>query len=399
MMFCLSAVIFLLKFIESKAEKLSFYYFGLILLVLSSLSKQVFFFISLPVMFLFLDSYCQERKMSYFRFVSSKKFIQIAINTFLIAISLLFIVHPYALLDYKSFIYYQKDLLSGGGAAGSLDETLKGWMLILKPEIVTVSSLALFASIPLLLLMRRNISRLFIGSVFFCGGIIFIIVVGSRASPFYRDLYHLMPLYPFMVLNVAAVILFIFKKLSSFRFSVFSRGFLLILVSYVFIPRAYCNLLYTVNTALRRASYKNTTLYHSYSYIKTNILLDKKIVWTPAVALPDEYDKNACFIWQGCGDYNQMKAFNPDYIVMADQFSYASRADLYKYIEDKRFRKQIAFDSNTTEVCVDSGVPEDKPTYLTDMTPKECFDGLLEQLSIRSNKNIISGPSVAIYED
>jgi len=99
---------------ENKSQK-KFYYYSFICLVLATLSKQQFFISSFFLSTLLLFLFCNKNKISFL----SSIFFKETKNFFILALFVLFLIHPYAFLMPFKFLFSQISLASSFSIAKS----------------------------------------------------------------------------------------------------------------------------------------------------------------------------------------------------------------------------------------------------------------------------------------
>lgn len=339
MLFLFLGILCLLRYNEGQAEDYRWYTFGLLALVLSVLSKHVFLFTAIPVIFLFIYFYCHHHNSSVFSFLISKQFVTALLATILFSVLIFFLINPFAFFQPQTFIKNQVNFFSGHTHSSlTSSEAFRKWREIIKASPVIFISLILS---PLTLLGAAILGQdqktgktlyivNIIGSIFFVA----IISVSSRLIIF--DGY-LAPIYPFFILNLISIPLYIFRKsnVGFIRFSVilsliYVLFFLLVGGFSVSIPAAYTRLMY-----------KDSVVYKSYNYIEEQIPSGSKIAHDRFVAIPSDKGITACHYWQGCGtDY--IEKFQPDYVIFSEDQKFNGETPLQtlrliKYVNDHHF--------------------------------------------------------------
>lgn len=319
-MFLLLGVVFLLEFIDG-AKKLKIYFSALIFLVLATLSKQVFFFLSLPVIFCFFHFHCKEIGKGYFEFVTSKDFYKLFGATILISLTVLFVIHPYAFFEFDKFIETQIFLASSfvdNKYAMSDGAALRAWydMLYYIPFIVL--SYLLFpvtglVSFFVYIKTRKYEYFLYVISFIGVSFVLYMTIVNNRTliSPHYVQ-----PLYPFFILNIFAVAIYVNKITHKFA------NVLKLLTNTLFYLFVICVLLSNLHALapklIERFWYKDSLAYQTYYYIKTNFTSTDKLAYDHYVALPSYMNSQGCHYWQGCGT-DHIDDFNPNYVIFDEK--------------------------------------------------------------------------------
>ena len=352
-LFTLLGIVCLLDFIEKQDSK--FYFFGLACLVLASLSKQVFFFISLPILFSFFHFYCISHKKKYAEFFLSKKFRKIFLYTILISLLTLFIVHPYAFFRPSTFIKYQTELFHSfsNDTSPSFQESLLAWIAAIKNTPVIALSIIL---IPIQLFFilfvyfkqNKKLAFLYATSLFTVAFFVLLVANSNRMmfSPSY-----LYPIYPICLLNIAASLFFLAKnKYSCIRITS------CVLAAYLTILIVFCGIRDTSAALYSRMLYKDNITYQTYTYIKQNLTMSDKIAYDHFVALPYAMNSIGCHYWQGCGsDY--IEEFKPNYVMFNESFTYAGKPHipttrLKKYVLDHHFKLLETLKNQGNEISV-----------------------------------------------
>ncbi|HUE99688.1 MAG TPA: glycosyltransferase family 39 protein [Anaerolineales bacterium] len=341
LLFLFLALLCLLKFNEGSARDSRWYTFALLFLTLSVLSKHPFALAALPVLFLFLYVYCYYHNISVFRFMLSKQFWRVLLGSLILSVLIFFIINPFAFLQPRTFLSNQIYLFSGH-SQGVLSEAeaIKKWLDILRDMPIIWISL-LLAPLSLLgasLFGDQKVNKIMyitnlLGAVFFT----FFNVMSIRYI-IYNG--YLAPIYPFFILNILGVALFIVRKWNMGLQKLITLSVLTIFLSFVFIKDTSVSLPLQWN----RLRYQDSLAYQSYKYIEANIPDGKRIAHDHFVAVPHQRDLKGChYSSEGCGtDY--IEEFRPHYIIFDPNWTSADvgvlqrlRARMIKYIDDHDF--------------------------------------------------------------
>ena len=340
LLFLFLGILCLHKFHEGLAKDLRWYIFGLLSLVLSVLSKQVFIFTALPVLFLFLYVYCYHHNISIFRFMLSRQFCQVLFGSLVLSVFIFFIINPFAFLQPKTFLTNQSYLFSTHlqGALSEAEAT-EAWLDILsKMPIVSISiilsPLSLLGGV--LFSNDQKVGRMLyitnlLGAVFFT----FFNVISIR---YIIDEGYLAPIYPLFILNMLGMSLFIVRKWDVRLLKFVTLLALTTFLSFVLIR----DFSVSIPTAQARLRYKDSLAYKSYQYIETKIPDGKKIAYDYFVAIPSDKQIYACKNTQNCGtDY--IEEFRPDYVIFSPNWTFSGMtvpdtARLIKYVNDHHFK-------------------------------------------------------------
>ena len=340
-MFIFFALLYLLKFIDNP-QNYKFYFYGLIFLVLASLSKQIFFFVSLPLLILFFHFYCIKERKKYINFLFSKKFSKTLGYTIVISISILFIIHPYCIFDFHNFLKYQMELTGfvSGDYVVSLDKLFGAWkyqffsvpiiklVFYLLPVsfIVSIIYYSKFKSDKATLYIVNSVSIILLSSL---------IIFGNR---YFINISYAQPFYPFFIINLLSMIAFTkninFKKIRVVKFVI-----IVLFVCFITFSLSR-SVYYNIPKIFDRLSYEDSIAYVTYNYIKNNITSKDKVVYDHHVAFPSTMENYGCHFWHGCGtDY--IDEYEPNYIIFYEDYKingkkHAETERLKQYIKEKQ---------------------------------------------------------------
>jgi len=339
LLFLFLGVLCLLRFNEGSAKDRRWYTFALLALVLSSLSKQVFFVTALPVLFLFVYSYCHHQNRSVFRFLLSAQFFKLLLGSLAVAGLVFFVINPFAVLEPSVFIKNQMALVlvQSHGTLTRAD-AIAAWVGIVRTiPIVVVSILMLpFTLLGAAILGRDQRAGRMFYIVNIIAAVAFVTLVATSSRYIIYNGY-LAPIYPFFVLNVLSIPLFMARRWNAggarlLAIVPFGCFLLLAVVSdvSVSIPEGYARLMY-----------QDSLVFKVHSYIEENIPNGSRMAYDQFVALPSDRGLVGCSYWQGCGtDY--IEEFQPDYVLFVENWTLGGarlpeNARLEKYINDHHF--------------------------------------------------------------
>jgi len=329
----------LLNYNDSQAKDARWYAFGLLSLVLSALSKHVFLFTAIPVLFLFVYLYCNHHEKSILSFLRSKQFIKVLFVTTLFSLFIFFIINPFAFFQPKIFLDGQIYLFSAHTQDNiTRSEALKLWLEIIK-EVPAVFISIILAPLALFGLAfgahDQKIERVLyaaniISAIFFVGFI-------SVTSLHIINNTYFAPVYPFFILNLLSIPLYVFRR-SKVGFIKFSVILSLIYLLFFLLVDSFS---LSIPLGYTRLTYKDSITYETYSYIEKNIPNGSKITHDHLVPISSEKAVIGCQYWQGCGtDY--IEEFNPDYVIFSENWLFNGERlpealRLEKYVSDHHF--------------------------------------------------------------
>lgn len=338
LLFLFLAILCLLNFNDGKAKNMRWYTWGLVCLVLSALSKHFFFITALPVLFLFCFIYCYYNHIYIGEFVFSKKFIRTLFLSTILSLAVFFFINPFAFFQPKVFITNQVLLFSTQtqDSISSVDGIMQ-WINIIKTLPVIYLSIILIPitlSAAIFLEGTEKVGRTFY-IVNIIGSLIFVIIL-SISMRYIIDVTYLSHIYPFFVLNIISIALYIVRRWSANIIKLFVMIplayflFFVVVVDFsVSLPKGYT-----------RLAYQDSSIYKVYTYIEENIPNGSKIAHDHHVAIPYDKEIIGCHFW-GCGtDY--LEEFQPDYVIFDENWIFSGEifpgtVQLKKFVSDHNF--------------------------------------------------------------
>jgi hypothetical protein len=185
------------------------------------------------------------------------------------------------------------------------------------------------------------------------GSFLYVVIV-SGSMKLIIDVMYFSHIYPFFVLNLIGIPLYIVRKwnVNTVKLLVmiplaYFLFFVLVVDFSVTIPKGYTRLMY-----------KNTITYKVYIYVNENIPSGSKIAHDQFVAIPSSKGLTGCHYWQGCGtDY--IEEFKPDYVMFSKDWKFNGKTTpetmrLEKYISDHHFILIDAINTTNTITNIDA---------------------------------------------
>lgn len=355
-MFIFFAILSLFKFIDHPQDRRA-YLSGLIFLVLASLSKQIFFFVSLPILAFFFHTYSIHRGKKYFELITSKEFLKILLQTSAVAFAILLVVHRNAILEFKEFLIYQTEqgnTFTKGINTMSVADSVKQWIatysgIILLKFLFITSPFALAISA---LLYKKTKNQKYLLYIFCIIGSAIILTLIALMNRLFILQSYTQPLYPFFIINLIAIIAFVQKM--KFRNSKYFKYFANIFFTYFVVLTISVSAHEIIPKTINRFFYKDSMAYKSYEYVKNNLTQNDKLVYDHFVALPSNMASLGCHYWHGCGtDY--IEKYNPNYIMFNEfneSFSINEKERLKKYVKDHKMRLESELTDGTIKISV-----------------------------------------------
>lgn len=339
LLFLFISILCAIHYNEGAADDYRWYTFGLISLVLSVLSKQVFLFIAPAVIFIYIYMYCHHHKKSIFRFLFSKQFTKALLASIVLSILIFFVINPFAFIQPKEFIGNQIVLFSGNTESiVSTREAMETWLQVIKTMPIMFISIILFPFTVLGAVTLGHAQN--IGKVFYIvnilASVLFVIII-SISLRFLYSAQYFAPIYPFFILNLISIPLYILRRWN-----------VNILKWLVMIPTAYflffvlvTDFSFSIPANYARLMYKETAIYQVYRYIQEEIPDGSKIAHDHLVTFPSTEGLVGCQYWQECGtDY--IEVFQPDYVIFSETWKFNGEMlpgtlRLKKYVRDHHF--------------------------------------------------------------
>ena len=334
--FLFLATIYLLAYVRSDND-IRLYYPALACLALSSLSKQIFFFNSLPILFGFFHLMCRKRNISYSAFFFSRDFLIYVGVSICLSLAIFFVIHPFAFLDFKSFVGYQFDLtdMTSGEYTTSVHKALIEWVHSLfstnaLPIVISGVLIPAGLAVSIISYVRRRDDRTFLFIVL-CGTIIY---MGALVVVFNREYFaveYFSPVYPMCILVMMSTLYWVLDipvKWLKFIMTGASCYF----IAFIFL----INSLDVSQALLTRLQYKDSIAYKSYDYIVHNFDNKDRIAYDNFVGMPEDMEETTCHYWRGCGE-DYIETYAPD-IVM---FNEDNEVNGQKYKETDRLARYV----------------------------------------------------------
>lgn len=320
-LFLLLSLLCLIKINEDTNKHIKYYFLTLVFLVIASLSKQIFFIISLPILAVAVYKIFIFRKESLKIFLHSSFFRKITIYTPIISIFILLLIHPHFLFKLKDSIGYQieiKNYFTSDGVSYNFSKSFLLWInLFLSNKIflffIITFPFAIFVAIKQNINSRNFNYSLFLFNSFALVAITLMIFSMNRV---YIVASYLYPISPFFILYIISIISFLKNRVNKAIYAKILCFVVLILLSFFI----FISVKTSLNKSLSRYNAKESISYLSYTYILKNAKDNEKFVYDHFVAFPSSMGKRGCHYWQGCGvDY--IEEYNPDYVIFNDKYS------------------------------------------------------------------------------
>ncbi|MGF1730485.1 hypothetical protein [Photobacterium kasasachensis] len=315
-------LIVLLDLSRSKAFSFKKFIFAVILFSLSSLAKQPFFIVNVSIGLVFFAWLYRDAGYN----LQVKDIVKLMICSIVAFLVTFFIIHPYAFLDYSSFIKAQSELSSGHSSV-EIAEALNTWFNELSNSIVFCLNLLILFS----LLFVRRVHWVYICSVTITLLIVSLFVYKSRM---FISLVYLYPLYIFAIFNIVYFFHIVANKISNKTVKQVS----LYIVVFFILCNATSNLTYSVFSAHYRFLTDGLgTKYITWNYIKS---LDENVAvaYSPDVAMPEPYKSNGCHAWQGCADYVNLSDFKPDVVIFSPEYPHYNFSEYEKFANRDEYK-------------------------------------------------------------
>ncbi|MCK5877598.1 MAG: glycosyltransferase family 39 protein [Candidatus Marithrix sp.] len=448
MVFILTAILYLIKFVKQEPKAI-YFYIAFVSLVLTTLSKMYHGFLLFPIFLVFFLTYCDKKNINYLTYLFSKNFFKILISLPFIYILIIFIITPYAIIDFNGGIYSERWMFMPWDIFVSMFKSLSVIILnILSPDALAVSASALRGQpadtslnfynwitmfrrepiiylniillylliMPLFFYKKLKVSLLFTTSVIFCSLYLLIVIYGNKSGLHYH-LRYIYPIAPLLILNIVAVILYIWNQLALFKQSYYLKIFFASLGGLFFLSIFVENITITTNSLLSKAAYKHSTVYKTREFIMDNSKIFKqgkillgigvapmppKITWLQPTASVSWVTKRSrtfkkyvnkdadifTLSWTtGRHGLEFIKDIDIKYLILNE-----SHSRIYKnYIKKNHFKPIKVFKPSEKELTMfTTWFPYANPQLNTLQTTKKL-------LEIHGDSDIVIGPKIVFY--
>jgi hypothetical protein len=302
LLFLLAAIYFIIK---KEEFNLTEFIFVLVLINLAALSKQIFFFASIPLYF-YLLFFC---KLNTVNSNYNWKLLYLILS----AIVVLFLIHPYALLKPDEFIYYQLQLsTSKASSEVTFYQSLVLWVdFIYKNAFLYFSYyilglvcffLAVIIKRDFIPLKYKNVLIIFFVGIF----ALLFVSFGNRVTFAHH----------YIVITYFLGILLFAAGLMHLKSSFVKGGALAPLILLLIAPMVLSNYSANRDYLSTRLDYKSSIAFVSFSYIEEKIGGGSRIAHDHNIVPPTAVGITSCSYWHGCRGEG-LKEFNPDFIIFS----------------------------------------------------------------------------------
>ncbi|MFA0694196.1 hypothetical protein [Vibrio sp. 10N.222.49.C9] len=381
-LFQLAAVgLFYSIYVDKKNIKGDFY-LAILFLSLSCLSKQAFVVANTFIALSFFILYHLEVKK-----LQLGEFIKIIFFCLIVFFSIFFIIHPYAFIEFDKFFEAQR-FISEEHSSKSFDMVADRWVQeIIGNPLVLINFLLLFS-----LLWWRKLPLSYNLSVVFCCLVTSIYAYKSRL--WVTDNYFF-PIYVFYFFNI-------FYFINSVYFKTYKkvRYIILFTLSLVFIS----NLSVSINEQQKRFFLQSTkTKNIAWEYLK-DLPDNKKVAYSPNIAMPDNLKGNGCHAWQGCNYAKDLEKYDPDMIVYSPSYPHFNSQEFQRYIDDNDMKlvKEISSHKDTLKHTCQN--PSYNKLYIFDYfllfeNISSCINSYVSMVNNYMTRSEITGLDIKIYEN
>ncbi len=196
MLFYLAGLYVLFRFFETKENHLKLYVLGLTFFWLSALSKQSFAVTSAVTMLLFPAHYLIYKQMSIAAWLRKPSTWGLALLSVVVVIVVLFVINPYAIIDFSGFVEGQMGPLSHSSGR-SLEEAVVLWADRIKETPLVIFHAVLILILPFY--KRLNLHPLFIFSFMASWSVALLFMYMQKLI---ISMTYLYPLYPVFIINI-----------------------------------------------------------------------------------------------------------------------------------------------------------------------------------------------------
>lgn len=367
-------------YVEKKSIKGDFY-LAILFLSLSCLSKQAFVVANTFIAVSFFIIYHID--VSRFRLGVFFKTITFCLVVFL---TIFFIIHPYAFLEFDTFLEAQK-YISEEHSAKSFSEVYEKWL-----EEIINNPIVFFNFLLLLSLYKwKKFPLVYKLSVIFCCLVTSIYVYKSRL--WITDGYFF-PIYVFYFFNALYFINMVFGEINKKL-----KYIALLTLSLIFIS----NLSVSLYEQQKRFFLQSTrTINIAWDYLK-ELPSDKKVAYSPNIAMPNNLRLNGCHAWQGCNFAKDIEKYVPDLIVYSPAYPHFNSLEFEQYIKDNEMRLVSEINSSEIDKIHNCHRPDYGNLYVLDYVMlyrsiAGCFHSYIRMVDNYTNQSVVTGLDIKIYE-
>ncbi len=312
-----------------------YFYLGIMCIIFSALSKQIFFFTALPSFTLLNLEMARVQKKSWIRYFFSMRFVGTLLSVIFLGASTLFIMHPFAFFDYETTVTAQMSILRDhgtGNMALGLGAAWSAWLKSLSQNVFLMLMIFLsFTNILLNITSKRKEHIYIVSSI---SSILLTMIVFSGSRLFAGAWHYLMPIYPYYIISaISSIIELRDKKL---HIKTATTVICAIAFSYTFIVYGWAD----VKASLKRLDYKNSDTYMMYEYISKMISNGSKVAISQSVVMSP--DKGFIIFHWWKDDLNKLDQFDPDYMIYLSRFG-ANKKQAPETIAFKTFAKRMGY--------------------------------------------------------
>lgn len=388
MAFSLAAILYLVKYIDN--PRYVYIFLGYSCLIFAALTKQSFSFIFIPVVYLFLFYYINY--INSFSVLMDKIVSDFLKSVFLfpfLGIVILFLVHPYLLSEFQTFLAGQHYLTKIHQADLTFLQSFEHWSIVFQSNALILANIVLIIALVFLLISQSLlktyliiktpiiVNNLFITSVMFCGLFLVLVIYGAR-TPFSHVVGYFYPILPLLILNLVAVAIFVWRRLSSVKLKLAYAMCLAIPLTNTMVSDS----LQAISSVLEKMSFKNTTNYKSREYLSNNFIMGGRVMHDPSIPIPKSFTAFACNFWS-CSLSDTAK---PHYIIIQENYPHVNHDPIYAYIQKHQY-------TLIKNIEADSVLPQLKSASIFDR-----FEYLKELIRSIASKQLI-GSNILIYSN
>lgn len=364
------------------------FFWAVVFLTLSALSKHFFFIVAffIYVGFLLMCARCAriEPAMTW---QQARNLTARGIRIFL-AVS--FVIHPYAFLDPIGF-YEAQTGLAADHSTIDLGEALWLWVGTIAENPLISMNLLLLLVIPFL--SARHFA--FKLSVALTALTVVIFVFGART--WIVSLYFY-PVHAIAVFNGFYFLIHVLLPAIKLRFGATPTQISTATFASALVTATTWNAAFAISTTHERLLLDGLTTSHAaWSWISRELPADSRIAYSPNVALLEPYKSQSCHPWRTCPDLASLQAFEPDYLLFSPDYPYFDAAEFtafaerYSYLPSRTFvAEPIMARSECKPFSFQNALSAPK-------SPLKCVQAYREALAVRAEQRIVEGLDVVLY--
>lgn len=270
--------------------------------------------------------------------LTSRQFGRLALQSVGVAMVVLFIIHPYAILEPSRFLVAQLTLMNDHSPK-SFADVAPQWGGVLLSNFIVLSN---FILVPICLLLPRKYFAFKLSVVLtVIAASIFIFQVRLFVTSSY-----LYPVYGFLFFNATYFLAGVLWPQLKNRLGLHTaRGAIAVFVA-PFVLVFGSNLANSMYQAHAKYFLDGLSTSHRAWDFLSELPVGARIAYSPNVAVLNPLKKTGCHAWQGCADAKMLEAFDPDFVAFSPLYPHFQSGAYLGFLRDHGFRLVTKIESD-----------------------------------------------------